>query len=513
MDNYMKEERGVRMQSPVCDRQVGVDLSSDFSLPDYQPEIKRLLRVRAVVSPVDKYVGAGNAQFSGTVDYCILYSGNDGALYSATQTEEYQFSVPVEMTSDFEIGEGVLCDVEIAPETVSGRVAAPRKLSLRCKLRAAVRIYGIRAVEERVDATDASAIQRLCGELSCAKVLTGTGEPLTLEDEILFDAQWSDLRVIFAEGQVLVSEATAGSGCVSCRGDVYLKLLCCHEKGDGLSVVQTRKLPFTQSVMVDGCEVNYDACAHGVCSDLHVTVEEGRVLCDITVRLSARAQRNDSVRYTRDLYSTACKSENQYTELTLPQAIKCVNGNFSYNTTMSLGEAGIRAGMNVCDVMMTTMSAAVEQDGGRCYLIGKCRCHLILSDGEEMSAQELELPYRYEFDATDATVTHYDAVVDPVSCRARVDGERIAIDAELAVCVATRGVMEACVLSEARMGEAVKRTSAVCTVCYPARTDTLWSVAKKYHRTVDAVSVMNSLSDSVAADSAESLAGVAYLLV
>ena len=130
-----------------------------------------------------------------------------------------------------------------------------------------------------------------------------------------------------------------------------------------------------------------------------------------------------------------------------------------------------------------------------------------------MSAQELELPYRYEFSAVGDAITQYDATVDPVSCRARVDGERISLDAELAVCLATRGSDEVRVLSEARMGEAIKRTSAVCTVCYPARSDTLWSVAKKYHRTVDAVSAMNSLSDSVSADSVESLAGVAYLLV
>ena len=185
MEHYTKETRnGVRIQSPICRRQVSVDLTSDFSLPDYQPEIKRLLRVRAVVSPADKYVGAGNAEFSGAIDYCILYAGNDGALYSATKTEEYRFGVPVELTSDFEIGEGVLCDVETACESATGRVAAPRKLSLRAKLRADVRLYGVLAVEERSDAARREEIERLFGEASCAHVFVGVGEPLSLGDEI-----------------------------------------------------------------------------------------------------------------------------------------------------------------------------------------------------------------------------------------------------------------------------------------------------------------------------------------
>lgn len=514
MDNYTKEARsGVRIQAPVCDRQMNVDLGSDFSLSDYQPEIKRLLRVRAVVSPPDKYVGVGSAELSGAVDYCILYAGNDGALYSATHTEEYSFGVPVEMTSEFDLGDGLICDVEIQPETVVGRVASPRKLALRCKLRADVRLYGTRAIEEAVDSEDAKALQRLCGEAACAQVFTGIGEPLALEDEILFDAQWSDLRVISAEGQVMVNEANAGSGCVNCRGEVYLKLLCCHENGDATPTVQLRKLPFVQSVPVDGCEVNCDCTAHGMCSDLHVTVEDGRVLCDVNVKLQVRAQRNETACFTRDLYSTASESETRYAELVLPKALKCVNGNFSLNSTMTMEELGIRAGTSVLDVSMQSGAIALEREHGKFYLTGRCRCHLILSDGEDMSAQEFEVPFRYEIDGADCDAVDYNAVVEPVSCRVRVDGERLSLDSELAVSASIRGESRVRVLSEAHFGEPVKRSAAVYTVCYPAKDDTLWSIAKKYHRPVNSVADLNTLPGAASADSPDSLAGVAYLLV
>ena len=69
------------IQAPIGDRTVITELSEEFSLPDYQPEMKRLLRVRATVLPSDQYVGAGNVECSGRIDYSILYTGNDGALY------------------------------------------------------------------------------------------------------------------------------------------------------------------------------------------------------------------------------------------------------------------------------------------------------------------------------------------------------------------------------------------------------------------------------------------------
>ena len=58
-----EQRQTTRMQAPLGERQIVTELSEDFDLPDYRPEIKRLLRVQAKVSPADTYIGAGNAEF------------------------------------------------------------------------------------------------------------------------------------------------------------------------------------------------------------------------------------------------------------------------------------------------------------------------------------------------------------------------------------------------------------------------------------------------------------------
>ncbi len=514
MDNYSKEgKHSLRVQAEICDRRNVTDLSADFTLPDYQPEIKRLLRVRATVSPPDKYIGAGNAEFSGTVDYAILYAGNDGALYCATETGEYQFTLPIEVASDIDLNEGVVCDAEILPDTVTGRVVAPRKFSVKCRLRSHVRLYGTRLIEETLIGGDPASLQRLCGNMESARVFVGTGEPLQLGDEILCDVQSGDIRVISAEGQVFVTEAVAGSGVVNCRGEVCLKLLCAQEGSSSAPSALLRRIPFSQSVVTDGAEVNCDACAFGVCSQLQITVEEGRILCEVELRLRTRAQRNESFSFTRDIYSTAAECEATYTDAVLPHAIKCLNGNFSLNTALPLEEVGIRAGMSVADVALTPTVTSLESDHGKSFLIGRCRVSVILCDAEDTVAQEFEIPFRYETDGCDRPITDFEATVDPISCRARIDGERIGLDAELAVSLSLRGENRCRMLSEASFGETLASRGAVYTVCYPAKEDTLWSVAKRYHRSVATVSQMNHLADAPAADAAESLGGVAYLLV
>ena len=513
MDQYSKESRsGLRVQMPICDKQLVSEIASDFSLPDYQPQIKRLLRVRATVLPADKYVGTTAAELSGKIEYGIFYTGNDGALYCTTQVGEYQLSCPFEMPAELDLNEGVTCDADTLCDTVIARVVAPRKISVKCRLRSRIQLFGNIVQEEVLPARDGT-VERLCGRALSARRFVGTGEPLQLGDEVLCDMQEGELRVISAEGDVFVSEAIAGSGVVNCRGEVCLKLICCREGGEALPTVQTRRIPFSQAVVTDGVEVNCDACADGVCSDIHVTVEEGRILCEASVILRARAQRNEEIEYTRDVYSTLSECEATYRERSFAHALRSINGNFSLNHTLSVSEAGIRPDAHVVDICAVPAVAAMENDQGKYRLMGRCRCQLILSDGEEMSLQEIEVPFRYECEGAREAVNDYDASVSVISCRARVDGERISVDAELAVMLATRGEQSCRMVSAASFGEAVKTAVAAYTVCYPSREDTLWSVAKRYHRSVNDVMAINHLAEAPSADSDESLAGVRYLLV
>ena len=110
-------------------------------------------------------------------------------------------------------------------------------------------------------------------------------------------------------------------------------------------------------------------------------------------------------------------------------------------------------------------------------------------------------------------MSDYNASVSPISCRARVDGERISVDAELAVMLTTRTEQTCRMLASASFGDAVGGVGATYTICYPTREDTLWSVAKRYHRSVGELMTVNHLADAPMADSKDSLAGVRYLLV
>ena len=349
MDNYTKNDSAaLRVQALLCDKQEMGEVSGEISLPDYLPEVKRLMRVSATVTPPARYVGAANTELSGSVDFCILYTGNDGALYSTSHTSEYRIGIPTDLPNDAALGEGLVCDADILPEPCNARVLAPRKLSLKCRLRARMRIYGNRLIENG-DMIAGIAAEKLFGSCDVAEHFCGVGEPLLLHDEIICDTQSEDVRVIYADGKVLIMEAVAGSGSINCRGEVALKLLCAHDS-TGLPPSQLmRRIPFESSIEVEGCEVNCMASAFGTCTDVSVTVEEGRILCDLAIVLEGRAERNRNLTYVRDAYTLEATCESRTDFLSLPHSRSCICANFSVGSTLTAEEAGLRAGVSVID--------------------------------------------------------------------------------------------------------------------------------------------------------------------
>ena len=501
------------MQIPLCDKTVLTEVAGDFSLPDYQPEIKRLLRIRPCVLPAAPYAGSGNAEFSGTLDYYVLYMGNDGGLYCAPLHTDYTVSVPYEQGDC----EPALCMADVVPESVVGRVGAPRKLNIRCRLRSGVRIFGsLPATEQTEGVVDPFSVERLQGEQTLAQIGCGVGDTVRLSEDILTDARGRNMRLVCAEGQVHVQEAVAGAGVVNCRGEVELKLmLSAEEQGslpDPVPTYLTRKLPFSGSVEVAAARPGCECCVVGNCAELSVAVEETFMHAEMGVALEARVMCNRPVRYTKDVFSTKRACECVHDDYELPVAIRALNGNFTQSDSVALSEVEIPAGGSIVDVCGSADAEGLSWERGRCTVSGTANYIVLMSADGEVSAHEISMPWKYEVECA-REPADWRAHVQVLSCRARVDGERIGIDAEIACAVELWDTAPASVLRSVRFGDAAERTGGAFTVCYPAPDDSLWSVAKRYATALSAVRNANDLGADAPADAPESIEGCKYLIV
>ena len=107
--------------------------AGDFTLPDYMPEIGKMLTCTPRLIPSGKYIGSDRAEFSGSVVYSLMYTGDDGLPFCTTLSGEYEYSVHLGEAADsarIEIYE------EPVVESVSVRASGPRKIRVRTRIRA-----------------------------------------------------------------------------------------------------------------------------------------------------------------------------------------------------------------------------------------------------------------------------------------------------------------------------------------------------------------------------------------
>ena len=477
--NGMETVGGEYVTLPLCEKRVSIESTGEYTLPDYQPEIRRVLSVTPTVLPPAKYVGGSGVELSGNVDYSVLYVGADGGLYSMPLSSEYHLTLPLESAADVDPMGGVTVWSDVASESVQARVSSPKKLSLRCRLRAHVRAFGRMLMEVRCvgDAPEEQIFRRI-GRCQTLSPRSGLSDVISLSCEITGVDE--DARVVAAEGIPTVQEIRiASEDTVSASGELLLKLLVARENGALETLL--RKLPFSGEVELEGVDAEEEFRGTATVSELSVEVEEGgRILCAPSLLIEVRGMRNREVRYTSDLFSTSCESLCEMQSIRTPVAIRCEQRNFSQSERIPRSAVALPEGAEICDAFGSVLFDACEQVGQKYVLTGQSRYTLLCEKDGEYSTAEVSLPIRYETDAGDRAMESFSCVGNLLSCRARVDGDVLCLDAEISVAAEFCGAEEIESVREARFGESLCQRRSCMTVYYPSDDEDSWAVAKKY---------------------------------
>ena len=530
MSNFVGEfEMNVptTVQTVCADITVAEEIGRDFVLPDYQPEIRKVLRVTPSVRPPSRFLGTDEAEFSGNVSFDLLYIGGDGGLYCTSLSAPYSFRMPL-AGSDRMSGDHPLCaDAEITAGSANCRLSAPRKLHIGCRLRA--RLVGLCDEQTDVRGLGSAETERLERTVTVSRCADVTGEAVELTDEIPVAGE-GELRLIGAEGAVHVTEAAVGEDGVDCRGELYLKLMVTRDPlpqgeeapatGRGEMEVLTRRIPFAQTIALNVPAGREDcrAAVCGSCADIHVRVEDDRLLCAVSVILQARVQGNEKVTFVRDCYAVARPTVCEMRAYAPRRGICCINGNVTAGGTVEGAQAGIPTGSVPLDVSGSAVVTEVTCDRGHAVLTGEGTYRLLYRTAEgEIGHAEFNLPLRYELPDSGLAVSDQlgaDARMTMLNGRVRPEGESgYTVDAEWTVSarIYTQDRIEA--VDEVRAeGEPVPSSDAY-VICYPAAGETLWSVAKRYRTPLRALAVMNDLPGAADADCPQSLQGVRFLMI
>lgn len=562
--NDMKSGR-FELESPMLDRVAVCELNDDFTLPDYMPPIGRVISIEGCAAPPSRYVGAGIAEFAGAVRYRLLYEGlgdgenggngsnstsgsvgnyRNGGVWCAELVSEYDAQMRPDTgdTSDggeFRTDQSEFVTVaDASTENVSARVTAPRRVTLRCRVRVRGRLLGRKEYDCMVRGNaPEDGIRRLDGNGRAGVTVSGVSEPVSLHDTITFDELPAggdgELRVVGCRGEVFISDAASeGDGAV-CRGELCMRILLCREGEGERPFTVTRRIPLSANAVYDTAFPDgtqpVGVRAWGECTAASAAVEENALVCEAVAEVFAESAGVCNFSYIRDIYSCDVNCEVARRDIRVNRPLACLNANITVSGDENMKTLGGDNGMKLTDVRATAIAeptVTVDTEKSDVSISGKLKCIVLLENGSELEAKEFEIPYRYSADVPELRslgagndTVNAEVRVCACSCRGRIDGDRVAVDCELSLAIRLSSFSSVSAVSEVNYGGLRRGSSgtvsrpARITVCYPSDGESLWSVAKRYGADFRAVASDNGIDPSIQPDSAASLSGVDFLII
>ncbi len=489
------------------------EITAEYNLPDYLPDVSRLLNIRATVTESSHALAGDTVEYDGKVKYAILYATGDGILKHAEFDREFSGTAAVSGTA----GD---CDIRFDPhiEAVSCRLQNPRKLTAKvkltpsttvlCKTNVTPTVTGkLSAEDERTLEARTHSIVGVC-ITSAEEKNTPVSEDIELESHLPVIEE-----IVSAEMDPYLLDLRAGENKVIYKGEILATILY-KAAPDEETPAGTAprfcsfaaKIPISGEIPTEGISEKYIPFGSVLVStpefrpQTNAFGENRTVELDFDYSVSVTLFGNRESILTTDMYSTAYESTAECETISYESVLGAKSFNFTSEGSASLDDPDFDA------VIMTTAAASVERTekaGGKLLFFGTALVSCVLTNGEGIYlTKNFEIPFRAEADGSALSEEHSLRITPAVlSVSAKCEGETLSAGLEILISYIAfekhteRRVLRLAVSKDAPIEH---HRDASLVLCYPAPADTLWDVAKKYRTTTLSLMEANGITAETA---------------
>jgi len=469
--------------------------SAETIVPDYCPDIARIVNVSACLLLRSRTAADGKLAAEGSVRLTLLYLAEESRGLRAME-----YSVPVELNEklpesceDVSI-EGRVCAVEV-------RTLNPRKLFTRLTVEWKATPYCRTTLTTcgEIAQREQYAIQTLCEQRDISLIRAVSCKDFVFTDEItLPGGQDAIAELLCTRVRLRVTEVKSIGSKAILKGIACVSLLYAGVNGKLCSYAE--ELPFSQildgAAQDEGGETGASAVLNLSGCEIHTVGEggDGRGV-DVKLFLSAFVvmRSTQSVCCITDLYSTEYDLDAQMEEAVLWQKPETESVIQSVREQLDTGtEAKCVLGADVC-----FGDASIRRESDRAVLHAAANISVLYLD-------ESDAPFSLErrVDVTaeahvsgDASVSVEEVCAGDISANINANGIELRFPAEFRLVTASSPSC-ACLMA-LRAEEREDTDDAPSLVLRAPREDeTLWDIAKQYRTTVEEILSANELTES-----------------
>ena len=475
------------------------EISEDFTLPDYEPGIRRVLGVRGQAAVDGKYLSGGECEADGTVTFVLCYLDGDGRLCETSETAGFTAKLPLRpegsdpaSDSPDRFGPDDLI-LTAEAENVSCRVTGPRRFTLSGRVRLSV--LSERECDFTLSSDPGITVRRKTRRVKTAAMSDSRGS-----FEVSGEIREREGRIAGAQGQITVNETRVENGRLRFRGDAWVTVLLARtdpESGGEEYLITRGRAAVEESIPIRDLPENASPLAavfpKVLLTEFETDPASGTVRWRMEYDADAALLCCRDAEITEDAYSPSSPTEAE------EKNVLCCTPAAVRNGRLTL--TGKFRTPSDAEFITAWGSASVDRtavQGGRASVTGSVRVTAVTRSGGEFSTDEIVLPLRYEWEAREnapdaengSLPGRVEAGIAEIAARPSVSdgGTDWTVTAEIWLAAAlmaeepVRGVVR---LDPA--GEGGKEGGSVVRVYVPEPGETAWDVEKRFRLAEEAV--------------------------
>lgn len=482
----------------ASDNSITHEASEEFILPDYIPEIRKLLACKAQVLPESRYISDKDVQCAGSITYHLIYTDDEGNLCGTPLSSSYEAVVPIAQDS-----KTVLTDTVV--ENTQPRVNGPRRISIKSRLKTRALCLKNKEISENItpkSSADEMFLQRQTAEIDTFDIYEASLDGIKISDQ--FDMKdLKEARPLWCDAVATIKDYKVRDRGISVRGDACVKCICQGENG---VFTLSKQVPIAEEIECEGARERDSARVSVKCVSLSISNEQSldtpQLFFDLCCEMNAEVLRKRKVEVTTDCYSTKYESEATYTDLESYEGVKIQQASFTLTE-------GIKRKSNDADIIIdqivNPVCEKIEARGNSLHLAGKLYTSIIARGKEDENGRSeylcdsYEIPFKHEIELPKAVNSYTLRInLSTSTPSARYDESRLHVSCEIYVGIMLIEKNTARVLEGATLlkEQELKNDASIVRVYFPKSDDTLWTIAKKYHTTINKIKSENDLAEN-----------------
>lgn len=492
----------------VLDSSCEQAVERDFVLPDYYPDIFRVLKCCVIPRILSNSINGEKLSFELSVLIRVLYQSEGSSKVNCLE-QKMSYSKSVDLN-----GECSNPVVKITPRTdyVNCRVVNQRRLDVRGAVSARIKVIGEKKQPVVIDAFGGNVQLKKSLVTYPSKRLTSAKRVTMIEDLELGEAKPPVNAVIRADCTVFPHELKVIAGKLVTKGDAEISMLYTCTAADNSDSVEAMRftLPFSQIIDVDGIDETYEAFVdiEPAGCDIMPKGENGTSLeCELVMTVNCTAFKYETCEIVTDAYSTCYECELENSECRLDSVPVVINANHSSETQITYNDENIKC---IYDVWCKTdnISSRFDEEGNKFVVSGNLKFSL-MGKNESESPIYLETDTAFEHDIPlSEGCKGENSYVEPCVCVKNcsyhlLDAHTVEAKAELQI---GGHLYEACaktMLSNLKVltdKPKEKQEGYALKLCYCTDDEDIWEIAKKYSTSINAILEENDLTDDKPAE-------------